>query len=203
MDVTMRFSRSLIALALTVASTPAWADECHFDNRAELLAMSPEAFDHGPGEGWDALGWRAGCQLELADLFAAYRRQAKASGHPQLAWHEAQLRAYEGQRDPASALMRLTYKPAGADPEGWNLYVDATIAFLDDDLPALRRARARLAALPLPPGTTLREGMVEMRNAQGLQHVAWPPRLKAVDDLIRCMYQPYALASESCPQSQD
>ncbi|MBH1433376.1 hypothetical protein I5U42_18965 [Stenotrophomonas maltophilia] len=81
--------------------------------------------------------------------------------------------------------------------------MDATIAFLDDDLPALRRARARLAALPLPPGTTLREGMVEMRSAQGLQHVAWPPRLKAVDDLIRCMYQPYALASESCPQSQD
>ncbi|MCO7470168.1 hypothetical protein NJG16_08825 [Stenotrophomonas maltophilia] len=198
----MRFSRSLIALALTVASTPAWADECHFDNRAELLAMSPEAFDQGPGEGWDVLVRRAGCQLELADLFAAYRRQAKASGHPQLAWHEAQLRAYEGQRDPASALMRLTYKPAGADPEGWNLYVDATIAFLDDDLPALRRARARLAALPLPPGTTLREGMVEMRNAQGLQHVAWPPRLKTVDDLIRCMYQPYALASESCPQSQ-
>lgn len=178
----MRFHRSLIALALAIAAASASADECRFDNRAELLAMSPAAFDHGPGEGWDALVRRAGCQLELADLFAAYRRQAKASGHPQLAWHEAQLRAYEGQRDPASALMRLTYRPAGADPEGWNLYVDA--------------------ALPLPPGTTLKEGMVEMRNAQGLQHVAWPPRLKTVDDLIRCMYQPYALASESCPQSQ-
>lgn len=198
----MRRFLSLISLALATATASASADECHFDNRAELLAMSPEAFDHGPGEGWDVLVRRAGCQLELADLFAAYRRQAKASGHPQLAWHEAQLRAYEGQRDPASALMRLTYKPAGADPEGWNLYVDATIAFLDDDLPALRRARARLAALPLPPGTTLRDGRVEMRSAQGLQHVAWPPRLKTVDDLIRCMYQPYALASESCPQSQ-
>lgn len=199
----MRFHRSLIALALAIATASASADECRFDNRAELLAMPPEAFDQGPGEGWDALVRRAGCQLELADLFAAYRRQAKASGHPELAWHEAQLRAYEGQRDPASALMRLTYRPAGADPEGWNLYVDATIAFLDDDLPALRRARARLAALPLPPGTTLRDGMVEMRSAQGLQHIAWPPRLKTVDDLIRCMYQPYALASESCPQSRD
>ncbi|MBN5051021.1 hypothetical protein JY456_11710 [Stenotrophomonas maltophilia] len=198
----MRRFLSLISLALATATASASADECRFDNRAELLAMSPEAFDHGPGEGWDALVRRAGCQLELADLFAAYRRQAKASGHPELVWHEAQLRAYEGQRDPASALMRLTYKRAGADPEGWNLYVDATIAFLDDDLPALRRVRARLAALPLPPGTTLRDGMVEMRSAEGLQHVAWPPRLKTVDDLIRCMYQPYALASESCPQSQ-
>lgn len=203
MDVAMRFSRSLMTLSLITASAPAFADECHFNNRAELLAMSPAAFDHGPGQGWDALVRRAGCQLELADLFAAYRHQAKASDHPELVWHEAQLRAYEGQRDPASALMRLTYKPTGTDPEGWNLYVDATIAFLDDDLPALRRARTRLAALPPPPGTTLRDGRVEIRSAHGLQHIAWPPRLKTVDDLIRCMYQPYALASESCPQSQD
>jgi len=202
MDVLMRRFLSLISLALATASTPAFADECRFDNHAQLLAMSPAAFDHGPGEGWDALVRRAGCQLELADLFAAYRRQAKASGHPALAWHEAQLRAYAGQRDPASALMRLTYKPAGADPEGWNHYVDATIAFLDDDLPALRRARARLATLPLPPGATLSDGIAGLQTRQGPQRVAWPPRLQTVDDLIRCMYRPYALAFESCPQSQ-
>ena len=140
----MRFGLMLFSW---VIAAPVLAGECQFDNRAELLAMPPDAFNQGPGEGWDALVERAGCQLELADLFAAYRRQAKASGHPELAWHESQLRAYEGQRDPASALMRLTYKPADADPEGWNLYVDATIAFLDDDLPTLRRARARLAEI--------------------------------------------------------
>lgn len=189
----MNFARVPMLLALTVASTPALADDCRFDDRAELLAMSPEAFNHGPGQGWDALAERAGCQLEIAGLFAAYRQQPKAAGHAELAWHEATMRADAGQRDPAIALMRLTYKPHGADPEGWNHYVDATIAFLDDDLPALKRARARLAKLPMPAGSAREQG--DDRRS------AWPPRLQIVDSLIRCMYQPYALASQSCPEA--
>lgn len=96
--------------------------------------------------------------------------------------------------------MRLTYRPRNADPDGWNLYVDATIAFLDDDLPALRRMRARLAALPPPAGRGLSDGPALMQTADGTQAVPWPPRLKIVDALIRCMYQPYALASGSCPE---
>lgn len=187
------YFRHLMALALAVSSAPALADDCRFDDRAGLLAMSPEAFNHGPGEGWDALAERAGCQLEIAGLFAAYRQQAKAAGHSGLAWHEATMRADAGQRDPAIALMRLTYKPHGADPEGWNHYIDATIAFLDDDLPALKRARARLAKLPMPAGSAREQG--DDRRS------AWPPRLQIVDSLIRCMYQPYALASQSCPEA--
>jgi hypothetical protein len=189
MDVTMRFSLMLLSL---VIAAPALAGECQFDNRAALLAMSPEVFNHGPGEGWDALAERAGCQLEIAGLFTAYRQQAKAAGHAELAWHEATMRADAGQRDPAIALMRLTYRPRGADPEGWNHYVDATIAFLDDDLPALKRARARLAKLPAP-SRNAREHGDDRRST-------WPPRLQIVDSLIRCMYQPYALASASCPE---
>ncbi|HGM5046003.1 TPA: hypothetical protein ACKPZV_003235 [Stenotrophomonas maltophilia] len=190
MDVTMRFG--LMFLSLVIAA-PALAGECQFDNRAELLAMPPDAFNQGPGEGWDALVERAGCQLELADLFAAYRQQPNATGRADLTWHEARLRASAGQRDPASALMRLTYRPRDADPEGWNHYVDATIAFLDDDLPALKRARARLAKLPMPAGNARERG--------DDKRPAWPPRLQIVDSLIRCMYQPYALASESCPEA--
>ncbi|HIE1101957.1 MULTISPECIES: hypothetical protein [Stenotrophomonas] len=196
----MKFSRVILLLALAGSSASALADDCRFDDRAGLLAMTPEAFNRGPGEGWDALIDRSGCQREIADLFAAYRRQAKATGHTELTWHEAQLRADAGQRDPASALMRLTYRPRNADPDGWNLYVDATIAFLDDDLPALRRMRARLAALPPPAGRGLSDGPALMQAADGTQAVPWPPRLKIVDALIRCMYQPYALASGSCPE---
>ena len=197
----MKFSRVVLLLALAGASAPALADDCRFDDHAGLQAMTPEAFNRGPGDGWDALIERSGCQLEIADLFAAYRRQSKAAGHTELTWHEAQLRADAGQRDPASALMRLTYRPRNADPEGWNLYVDATIAFLDDDLPALRRMRARLAALPPPAGSGLNDGSALMQAVDGAQRAPWPPRLKIVDALIRCMYQPYALASGSCPET--
>ncbi|MBH1412292.1 hypothetical protein I5U08_22545 [Stenotrophomonas maltophilia] len=58
MDVTMRFGLMLFSW---VIAAPVLAGECQFDNRAELLAMPPDAFNQGPGEGWDALVERAGC----------------------------------------------------------------------------------------------------------------------------------------------
>ncbi|MBH1433377.1 hypothetical protein I5U42_18970 [Stenotrophomonas maltophilia] len=117
MDVTMRFGLMLFSW---VIAAPVLAGECQFDNRAELLAMPPDAFNQGPGEGWDALVERAGCQLELADLFAAYRRQAKASGPPELAWHEAQLRlrgaTRSRQRADAVDVQACRRRPGGLEP---------------------------------------------------------------------------------------
>ena len=199
----MRLTACLMFLALSGASAPLLAAECSVANRDAVLALPLQVFDGDPDAGWRPLADRPGCSLETADLIADYRRQQpKAAGDRPLIWREAQLRALGGQRDPASALMRTTYKPAHADVGGWNAYVDATIAFLDDDLPALKQARARLAALPPPPGRMVRmvrNGMVQVEAEQ----VPWPPRLPVVDALVRCMYQPYALAYAACPAASE
>jgi hypothetical protein len=194
----MRFFRGGVLLALSSVVAPALATDCTVANRAAVLALPLQAFDQNPRDGWRPLTEEPSCWLETAELIAAYRRQPKAAGDRPLIWHEAQLRALSGQRDPASALMRQTYKPAQADIGGWNPYVDATIAFLDDDLPALRQARERLAALPPPPGHVLQQGGVMMDG----ERVPWPPRLDVIDALVRCMYQPYELAYGACPLSQ-
>lgn len=196
----MRLTACLMFLALSGASAPLLAAECSVANRDAVLALPLQVFDGDADADWRPLADRPGCSLETADLIADYRRQQpKAAGDRPLIWREAQLRALGGQRDPASALMRTTYKPAHADVGGWNAYVDATIAFLDDDLPALKQARARLAALPPPPGRVVRNGMVQVEAEQ----VPWPPRLPVVDALVRCMYQPYALAYEACPAASE
>lgn len=196
----MRLTACLMFLALPCASAPLLAAECSVANRDALLALTLQVFDGDPDAGWRPLADRPGCSLETADLIADYRRQQpKAAGDLPLIWREAQLRALGRQRDPASALMRTTYKPAHADVGGWNAYVDATIAFLDDDLPGLKQARARLAALPPPPGRVVRDGRVQVEAEQ----VPWPPRLPVVDALVRCMYQPYALAYEACPAASE
>ncbi|MCF7750229.1 hypothetical protein KQ945_05695 [Bacillus subtilis subsp. subtilis] len=194
----MRRIRCLLFLALTCAAAPLLAADCTVANRDAVLALPLQVFDGDRDDGWRALVQRPGCTLETAELIADYRgRQPAATGDLPLIWREAHLRALSGQRDPASALMRQTYKPAQADMGGWNAYVDATIAFLDDDLPALQQARARLAALPPPPGRVVRDGKLQV----GAEQVPWPPRLSVVDALVRCMYQPYALAYEACPTS--
>lgn len=194
----MRFFRGCVLLALCSVTLDALATDCTVANRAAVLALPLLAFDQDPHRGWQPLAEVPSCWLDTAELIAEYRRQPRAAGDRPLIWHEAQLRALSGQRDPASALMRQTYKPAQADIGGWNAYVDATIAFLDDDLPALRQARERLAALPPPPGHVLQQGHVTLDAEQ----VPWPPRLDVVDALVRCMYQPYELAYFSCPLSQ-
>lgn len=200
----MRLNACLVFLALSCASAPLLAAECTVANRDAVLALPLQVFDGDPDAGWRPLAGRPGCSLETADLIADYRRQQpKAAGDLPLLWREAQLRALGGQRDPASALMRATYKPAHADVGGWNAYVDATIAFLDDDLPALKQARARLAALPPPAGRVLNAGHVQMSSDPAAEQVPWPPRLPVVDALLRCMYQPYALAYAACPAASE
>jgi hypothetical protein len=70
--------------------------------------------------------------------------------------------------------------------------VDATIAFLRGDRPALLAARTALAALPRPADFA-------PRDVQG-RPVAmnWPPNLNVVDGLLACFGRPYAEAYGGC-----
>ena len=177
----------LLTLAVQAAAPPpAASDPCQVD-RAALLALAPEAFDQDLSGGWRALSERPGCTGVAADLIRDYR--AAIEGRlSNLYWHEGQLRAAIGQYPAAIRLMESSRRPA--DQAAWNLYVDATVAFLRGDRAALRAARVRLAALPRPPG------FEEYVLPNGF-HVAWPPNLVVIDGLLRCFGRPYGEASST------
>lgn len=195
----MHGMRSLLILASSAAAFPAFADACAVDRDA-MLALTPQQFDQDLDGGWRPMAEKAECQLAAADLIAAYRAQPKAAGNTTMIWHEAQMRAQVGQDAQAVTLMRQTYKPA-PDAGGWNPYVDASIALIDKDRPALTAARATLAALPAPPETNVENGFFDftMPNGEVVQ-VAWPPNLDIVDAFVRCFGQSYrqAFSNQAC-----
>lgn len=109
-------------------------------------------------------------------------------------WHEGQVRAELGETDAAISLMeRARHAPVehGFNQDDWNIYVDATIAFLRGDKASLLRARERLANFPWPVGHSY-------TDEKGVRHTTrppnWPPNLNVVDGLVRCFGHPYAEA---------
>ena len=155
---------------------------CSVDKEA-MLRLSPSDFDQGP-HGWRALAAKPDCHLATADLIAEYRHKHwRTSELFELHisyWHEGQMRASADQRELAVKLLL-----AGVSPQsiGFSDYALATVAFLQNDLEALRTARARLAAAPKPAEFTGK----------------WPPNLDVVDGLLACFGKPYLEAySASC-----
>jgi hypothetical protein len=172
----------LVALALQSAATPPAPDACQVD-RSALLALGQDAFDQDMNGGWRPLSQRPGCESAAADLIRDYRVATEGRLHV-LYWHEGQLRANAGQYPEAIRLMELSRTAS----DSWNVFGEATIAFLRGDRAALEAARARLASLPRPPG--FREEVL----ANGV-HVTWPPNLAVVDGLIHCFGRPYREAA--------
>jgi hypothetical protein len=181
--------RSVAALLLSVVallglSTPALAEtDCSFDREA-VLSLDQQAFDQDMTVGWQAIALRGEPCIEVAaDLIRDYRDVHDLEAEI-LYWHEGQLRAAAGQVQEAIELFEEARRPS-ADGTDWNLYVDATIAFLNQDRSALLAAREALAQLPPPAGSI---------------GVPWPPNLNVIDMLIACFGQPYIQAYGRCEQ---
>lgn len=186
---------SLLLLSFSHASLA--ADPCAYDRDA-MLALDEHAFDQDLAGGWRALDNLPGCQLAAAELIAAYRA-AHPGSSSLLAWHEGQARASAGQYEQAIPLLEHARKPAEQDLAGWNHYVDATVAFLRGDEPALLQARQRLASIPYPEGAglpPLRDGHIEFpaQPGQPAMRMRWPTNLDVVDGLAACFGKPYAEA---------
>jgi hypothetical protein len=172
-------------LSLTAAALAAGAT-CQVDRQA-AMRLDEQQFDQDIHGGWRALDDR-GCKAEAADLIRAYRLANNRRNDGTLLWHEGQVRAGIGQISEAVGLFIRTKKPAAADVDGWNYYVDGTVAFLHDDRRGLLRAREALAALPPPktPETLSIDGKVVQ--------LPWPPNLNVLDGLLKCFGQPYEQA---------
>jgi hypothetical protein len=192
------------ALLLAIAiGAPAPPVDCSYD-KAAMLALDENAFDQDVGNGgggWRALEGRPGCEAATAELLAAYRA-AHPEGSTTLAWHEGQVRADLGQDEQAIALFEAARKPAERDLAGWNLYVDASIAFLKHDRAALQAARDALAQVAYPGGDgapALKDGYVEFPAVDGqpAMRVRWPPNIDVVDGFLACFDKPYKEAYRS------
>lgn len=208
-----RFLIALLSCSLLVsldahAAQPLSSSECGVD-RERLLALDEARFDQDMAGGWRAIADKPGCNVAAADLIRDWRRQHGVSPGL-LIWHEAQLRAAAGQTPEAISLMSQARRgPDVPDKSGWNIYVDASIAFLRKDMAALQRQRAKLAAVAPPSGpnapVTVVDGYfdIDMGNGETMK-MRWPPNIDVVDGLIACFDKPYAEAyrSECQPRRQ-
>ena len=161
----------------------------------DYLALDFMAFDQTMDAGWREVANREGCAVVAADLIKDYRTanaDLSEGMRSTMRWHEGQMRAEVGQTKQAIELFMTTYKDSENDSFGWNYYVDATIAFLEQDREALNEAREQLAALPKPSD-------INMTDADGNPvQMDWPPNLKVVDNFLSCFGKDYAAAYGEC-----
>lgn len=170
----------LLASSTSLADAP---DRCDYE-LGKYLAMSPMEFDQGEG-GWRHLANITGCEREAAELIQRYV-QHNENMRLVLLWHRGQLLAFTGAYKEAIAEMAASKKSAAADFDGWNFYVDGTIAFLRNDRKAFHRAVSKLRSLERPAGYP--EGDLE-----------WPPNLSVLRQLEKCFGSPYKQAySNDC-----
>lgn len=150
-----------------------------------MMALSFNEFDQG-SDGWRSLATKLACSDYADDVLASYRSRHAFTLSPAnasiLTWHEAQVRAEQGETDAAVALIRQAAFPN--EPDWQRLYREGTIAFLEGDLDRLSARRADLARLPSDP---------DLATLQGTE-ASWPPNLDVLDGLISCFGSDYSAA---------
>ena len=164
------------------------------EQREKLLSLNQDAFDQdlsGGGGGWRAIAAIPGCEIAAADIIRDYREKHSLT-EGIIYWHEGQMRATAGDYPTAIQLFEKSRKPTEQNGAGWNQYVDASIAFLKKDKPALIHARESLSKISAPSDFTLKDGVFEIPNNSGKPFkMRWPPNIDIVDGLIKCFDRSY------------
>ena len=130
---------SMAALLVLLTSISCFADICRLSNEEKnrFLSMDLSTFDQSH-YGWRSLGSK-GCHSEAAKLIVHYLEKFTAE-YPDdkriLIWHAGQNFASGGEYPKAKALFLKSFDDGEHGPM-WNLYVSATIAFVDRDKAAL------------------------------------------------------------------
>ena len=179
-----------VALIIVSASPAQGHADCSYDREA-LTALDERSFDQDPTGGWRKLANVSDCLEVAADLIRDYRELHRLTSGI-LYWHEGQLRAMANHYDEAVPLLEKSRKPPLEDDAGWNLYVDATVAFLQKDSAALERARQTLAVLQPSGGIEVEDGFVVIHGNK--TRMRWPANLDVVDGLRNCFWKSYSEA---------
>ena len=170
---------------------------------ARLLALPQDKFDQDFTGGWRPYADIEGCKNTTAELikdYILYSAPYPPRDIGMLRWHAGQMKAATGRYNEAINLFKGTYHRPD-DNQDWNIYVDASIAFLEGDKVALQAAYDALAATDVPdhlkaarqkfldenPNVTMPDGFINQ-----------PANLSVVKDLIDCFAQPYSKAYGRC-----
>lgn len=176
---------TVLLAALSLQTAPV---ECRQPDAA-MLALPLHEFDQTDA-GWRSLD-AEGCEALAAETIARYRIQNREALAGQdtgtLVWHEGQLRAAAGQTDAAIVLM---LEGRDAESDATQPYVDASIAFLRHDRPALEAAYARLMALPVPEAFA-RAVARFAASYPDLTPPTWPLNRDKVEGFLACFDRPY------------
>jgi hypothetical protein len=183
-------SAAILLTALRPAPEPS-SSTCAYDKSA-MMGLSHNEFDQNPNKGWRKIAV-SGCEEVAADLIRDWRT-VHDSQDVILFWHEGQLRAIVGQYQSAIALFELSRKTEAEDRGwGWNIYVDGSIAFLQGDRKALKKAKRALINLPKPADL---DRLVDI-NGNPVE-IEWPLNLPVLEGFLRCWGQSYRQAY-ACP----
>jgi len=149
------------------------ASEC-IEDRDAFMSLDYWTFDQDPTQGVQSIVSKPGCELVAADLISDFHLALREKSEPVildhpagqitisetgeitiLYWHEGQIRAFENQKVAAIELFELSLKPEDQNNRGWNEYVRASIAFLQDDLDELQTQRTLMAQSDRPSALNL------------------------------------------------
>ena len=170
-----------------------------------FMEMDQSSFDQDFTGGWREVYEREGCGVGAAVLVETYilfSQPFPPETHGILRWHAGQILANEGETARALAFFQGTYLPEDdGSKSDWDLYVDATIAFLDNDQVALENARDVLAArTPDEETMALRQQFLDDNPTITMPDgfVTESQNLPVVDGLVACFGRPYSEAYGDC-----
>jgi hypothetical protein len=135
------------------------------------MALDYDSFDQSvPNGGWRAIvdDTEAGKVLDAynvhnSDVLKPWQKRI-------IKWHAGQAYGFANLKQLAINRFKKSYNPEEApdDRFGWNLYVEGSVAFLEQDMTSLVDARDRLKKLN--PGS---------------------PNTKILESFVRCFKKPY------------
>lgn len=174
-------------------------DGAEFDR---LMALPQKAFDQDFQGGWRPIGDTEGCYDAAGDLILAYMAYSVPVAPDRLQilrWHAGQMKAFAGKNTDALALFAGTYE--AEDDVEWKYYVDATLAFLKQDLSGIETAYEKLSTFEVSdeskasrqrfldenPNITMPDGFLTE-----------PANLLVIKRLSDCFGRPYKEAYRGC-----
>jgi len=176
-------------LSAAVVSDPVQQSPCEITDVevARILDLPFHEFDQNPKDGWRPY-YASKCYKEAAHLLTDYIAlyPDRAEEHYMLAFHAGQMFAMVDEYDKAADLMRKGYSQHSSATIDWNAFVDANIAFLENDREMLVRMRNRIAKQPV------------MTAAMGAPNWAIGKKmnLDVADGFIACFDEVYSVAYE-------
>ena len=153
-----------IVLAVLLGAGPAQAEsaDCTLApaERERLLSLDFNSFDQSQEDGWRPWGYKE-CDEVVETLIGEYVTRHATTLMPRqkaiLRFHAGQILSFGGREQDALVYFRQSYE--AEDTAGtmvdWNAYVDATIAFIEKDRPAVEAALARIMQQAPPEGQFL------------------------------------------------